>query len=254
MKLRKKLAAAFVAGALLFAPTNAWPWLVQTGTTVDPFFSSVVLLLHLDGTNGSTTYTDSSLSNHTLSNSGTSALTTANFKFGSASIDIPSSTSGPTSVDSADWAFGSGDFTIEGWIRRTATITGVKTVISQWSSSASQWSWEVGFNGTAFGLFYSTTGSNNPFISGTYTPTLNTWEYYKITVASTAVSVCAAGTEIATGTLSGALFNSTQTLRVGNDGANSRGFPGQEDEIRITKGVARDPGVCTAPILPFPNH
>jgi len=42
-------------------------------------------------------------------------------------------------------------------------------------------------------------------------------------------------------------------LLVGNDGTNNRGFPGQLDDIRITKGIARYAGTITAPTEAFPD-
>ena len=46
----------------------------------DPYWSSVVLLLHCDGTNGSTTFTDSSSSNKTATANGNAQITTTNPK------------------------------------------------------------------------------------------------------------------------------------------------------------------------------
>jgi hypothetical protein len=48
-------------------------------------------------------------------------------------------------------------------------------------------------------------------------------------------------------------FDSTRTLSIGNDGNLTRGFIGQIDEVRITKGVARYAGAFTPPTAAFPN-
>jgi hypothetical protein len=45
------------------------------------------LLLHFDGSNGDTSFTDSSVNVHTVTTFGNAALTTANKKFGTASMD-----------------------------------------------------------------------------------------------------------------------------------------------------------------------
>jgi hypothetical protein len=63
-------------------------WLI-TGSQpvpVDPQFGSVSLLLHGDGTNGSTTITDNSPTPKTVTAVGNAQISTAQSKFGGASI------------------------------------------------------------------------------------------------------------------------------------------------------------------------
>jgi len=58
---------------------------------------------------------------------------------------------------------------------------------------------------------------------------------------------------IASATVTASLSNPAITMTVANDGTNNRGFPGQIDDIRITKGVARYAGTITAPTEAFPD-
>lgn len=89
----------------------------------DPFWDNVVLMLHFDGTNGSTTAVDSSAYNHTMTMRGAAVLTTATKKFGASSMSQPSTNTGPHSstvvqiVQGAelDILSGTADFTIDGW-------------------------------------------------------------------------------------------------------------------------------------------
>lgn len=213
----------------------------------DPFFSNVVLLCHFDGANGSQTITDSS-SKHSVTT--TSALTTTSPKFGTASLATGGSTI-TTSNDSADWAFGSGQFTVECFIRPTSAISGIRGLITQFGPSGNL-GWFFGFNATALALFYSTTGSDNPAVSGTYSPTLNAWIHVAADRdASNVLRVYADGVVIASATVSATFFDSTRTLIIGNDENVSRGFAGQIDELRITKGIARYGGPFTPPTAPF---
>jgi len=46
-------------------------------------------------------------------------------------------------------------------------------------------------------------------------------------------------------------FDSSRPLTIGNDGNLNRGFIGQLDDVRITKGVARYAGAFTPPTGPF---
>ncbi len=52
----------------------------------DPYFSSVVLLMHMDGANGSTTFTD--VIGHTVTPNGKVSITTTTSKFGGSSASF----------------------------------------------------------------------------------------------------------------------------------------------------------------------
>jgi hypothetical protein len=77
-----------------------------------------VLLLHFDGTNGSTTFTDSSPDGLTVTGSGNAEISTAQSKFGGSSLLL----SDPAALDiTPPFSFGVGDFTVEAWLYPTAT-------------------------------------------------------------------------------------------------------------------------------------
>ena len=87
------------------------------GSTVgDVYFSKVAALLPFDGTNGATSTTDSSNSNHTVTFGGDAEISTAQSKFGGSSlsldgngdyVELPQSTNQLASLD----------FTVECWFR-----------------------------------------------------------------------------------------------------------------------------------------
>jgi hypothetical protein len=88
----------------------------KTVTGGDPYYSAVSLLLPMDGTNGSTTFTDSSLNGLTVTAVGNTQISTTQSKYGGASgyfdgtgdyLDM--------SGTGVATAFGIGDFTIEFW-------------------------------------------------------------------------------------------------------------------------------------------
>ena len=81
------------------------------------------LLLHCDGTNGGTTFTDSSGSSHTVTANGGANTSTAQKKFGTASAYFDGTGDFLQSADSPDWDL-SGDFTWEMWIRPATINTG----------------------------------------------------------------------------------------------------------------------------------
>lgn len=80
----------------------------------DPFWNDVALLLHMNGTDGSTTITDSSRFGIPLTNSG-AAISTAQSKFGGASCRFDSLNDRVTVNSGYSLALGKTDFTIEFW-------------------------------------------------------------------------------------------------------------------------------------------
>lgn len=79
--------------------------------------SNVKLMLHCDGTAGTTNVIDSSSSAHTMTSNGPSHAT-ANKYFGTASLFFNGANQYVTAPDSADWDIGSGAFTIDLWAYR----------------------------------------------------------------------------------------------------------------------------------------
>lgn len=90
------------------------------------------LCLHFDGTDGSTTITDSSLSYHTVTARGNAQLDTAQKKFGTASLLCDELRSTYIEIpQSDDFYFGTGDFTIDFWVRLNTAINGHRPSIFQ---------------------------------------------------------------------------------------------------------------------------
>ena len=84
------------------------------GRSVD---SETKLLIHSDTSSGSTTFTDSSNSARTITANGDVVHSANASKFGSTSMYFDGSGDYLSVPDSNDWDFGSGDFTIDFWIK-----------------------------------------------------------------------------------------------------------------------------------------
>ena len=223
---------------------------------VDPNWANVVLLCKFDGADTSTTFTDVSSSAHPLT--ATSAtVSTAAPKFGTGAADVRSLTSSRIAIGGsvADFQFGSGPFTVETWGYVMSTPTGASRVIvgNILGSTNLGWNFALTTSGSNLTFNYSTTGTDSLTVSGVYTPAQNTWVHYAVDRdASNVVRVYADGVVIASATVSATLFASTAGWFIGNDGNNTRNFPGRLDEMRITKGVARYAGPFTPPTAEFP--
>lgn len=79
--------------------------------------TDAVLIISGDGDDGSQDITDESDSEHTVTVGGSAAISTAQKKFGSASILFSGATDKLTIANSADFNFGDDDFTIDFWFR-----------------------------------------------------------------------------------------------------------------------------------------
>jgi hypothetical protein len=101
---------------------------------IDPDFASVSLLLHMDGTNGSTTFIDSGPSGLTMTSVGGAQISTALSKFGGASglfdgvdgrVDLPLliTYSGPYTLES--WVYNSTGFGYDGIASGRGVTNGV---------------------------------------------------------------------------------------------------------------------------------
>ena len=220
----------------------------------DQYFASVVALLHMDGVDASTTFTD--VKGHTFTAAGNAQIDTAQSKFGGAAGLFDGSGDRITTPDSADWDFGTGDFTVEFFIRFNALpSSAARTIVGNYVSSTS--GWLVQFRNDAPGarLTFGSSG-DSPLDGFTWSPSTATWYHVAVTRASGTVRSFVDGVQIGSDvTNTENISGSTGVLMVGalNLGPIQH-FNGWLDEIRITKGVARYAANFTPPTAPFDNY
>jgi hypothetical protein len=197
---------------------------------------------------------DSSTTARMLNAVGSAGYTSAQSKFGGSCLDLStaSSTSGISADDSADWLFGAGQFTVEGWVR--FNNVGACSFISQFGNSP-QFGWYFGMDdSTHIVFYYSTTGSDLLGTPVAWTPSANTW--YHVAAdrdASNVLRVYVDGVVKGSATVGSTFINNTAQLVIGNDDRGIRKIDGWVDEVRVTKGVARYAGAFTAPTAAFPD-
>lgn len=90
--------------------------LTYTAAPTDPYFSQVNLLAHFNSTNNSTTFTDSSSFNRTLTRTGiNTVISTAQSKFGGSSLYLGATNGDHYLTSSAIAGIGLQDYVLEGW-------------------------------------------------------------------------------------------------------------------------------------------
>jgi len=217
--------------------------------------TSVKLLLGFEGSNGATGapgMTDESSAAHGTATASTGAqISTAQFKFGASSLTVSgANNSCITFPDSADWDFGLGPFTLEGFFRFSAAPTNA-LLVGQWPSG---WAWW--FEG---GRIYIRPGLGTDAVLYTWAPTLNQWYHIAIDrEASLTTRHYVDGAMVAKTTGWNAnLTGSSAVLMIGSlspGGFGGFNMNGYIDELRISSiaRYASDAGY-TVPTSAFPR-
>jgi hypothetical protein len=242
-------------------------WLItpQEKVARDPYlYTNTVLLLKGDGTNGSQTILDSSKaagSPKTVTAVGNAQISTAQSKFGGASIAFVRSPSSYLTVSNASGAFtfGTGDFTIEAWVRLNAMPSGSGYPNSFWILGGGPPFLNPGFD-IAIGSTNLQVGlvdfaSLN--INVAHGIAINTWHHIAVTRSGGTLYAFRDGTQLATASITGVTADPMST-GIGISaaepiGATQGNFNGYIDELRITKGIARYTANFTPPTAPFPD-
>ena len=226
----------------------------------DSNWSDVVLLMHFDGANSSTTFHDSSLSSHSFSQIFGSSISTAAPLYGTGALDGNSGNGQMYTSSSADFSFGSSPFTLEASVYPTsATARSIVMNNNFYGGGSDQyWAWNADPSTSSNNIVfhYTTDGSTGQTVTASFSLPLNTWTQLAVDYDGSTLRLYANGAVIGTGTLTGAIFAyaSTGNFSTNDDGVDSNAYAGYLDEFRITKGVARYAGAYTAPSAAFPAY
>lgn len=222
---------------------------------VDPYFSNVSLLLHGNGTNGSTSIIDSSQTPQLATAIGNTQISTVQSKFGDTSI----ATDGTgdyvlLNTNMTIFEF-SGDFTIEGFWWFNFNNLGYQPMLGS-AVSADQTGFSLILESNNTLAFYGATTSiwNTVLLTSTI-PTVNTWHHIAVSRSGSTVRLFLNGT--IQGSIGSSNFiRSGSSLRIGGYQyfpGGARSLNGFIDEVRITKGISRYTGNFTPPTSAFPN-
>lgn len=209
------------------------------------------LMLHGDGTHGSTTILDSALSPKSLTAYGAASLSNAQSKFGATSMKFnPATSDYVTAPHSADFDFGAGDFTIDGWIYQLSNAAPMSIVARE--RAATYPGFIMGY-GTAGSNVYMSSNGTSWDIAGPQslgTPVINDWSHVEVGRSGNTFYAFRDGVLISTWTSSLALAASSNPLSIGSCQAGTY-MNGYISELRISKGICRHTAAFTPETAPY---
>ena len=194
--------------------------------------SNTGLMLHMDGANDGTTFTDSSDSAHTITVGGDTHTDTAVKKFGTASAQFDGTgdyLSVPDSSDFNMFANTSDSRTLDFWVNHTSVSSG-KVYFMAREDGSNYWylNHESGTNIKIYGKI-----GNNVFINTSATAFSNTgaWHHIALVKVADKVGVYVDGTQILYTTFS-TTRDFAAVLNIGSQDGSSDFYNGYMDEVR----------------------
>jgi len=221
-------------------------------TPVDPQFGSVSLLLHGNGTNGSTTITDNSPTPKTVIAVGNAQISTAQSKFGGASIAFDGNGDGINISGTHNaLAMGTVDFTIEMFV-----------YLNSLKSQSFYDTLALGSPATdGIRIRASDTGQVQIFryagvvIHSSVNLSTATWTHLALVKTGATLTLYISGTNRGSTADSANYTCGSNRPSIGVDGYvfDTGYLDGYIDELRVTKGVARYTANFTPPTAQFPD-
>ena len=238
--IHKEIVAKFASG--LFAP-------VPAPTPSTPVDGDTVLLLYCDGADGSTTFTDET--GKTLTVRYQAYISTNESKSGGASAYFdgsrPDSTRDSIFVDSTDFIFNSGAFTVELWFYRVgaADQSYMETFIDFRQNISTTTGFSVGCRPSGEVGTYGFPSGTSWEARGTLIP--NQFNHVAVVSTGTVGYMFLNGVQTWTGSVAGANYTDAR-VTIGSAFLQAYGFKGYIDDVRVSK-VARYTADFTPPVF-----
>lgn len=189
------------------------------------------LLLHCEGADASTTFTDSSTSAHTITAGGNVQVDTDQFKFGSASAKFDGAGDFLKVPSHTDFAIGTNDFTIDFWVKFQTFATSEMFVWGT-SDTSLRFNWNVSGGGRLDVFVGGTAGSSPNFTTAT-----DTWYHVAVTRESGTARLFINGDLKDTWSAAGSIAQADVRFGTYHD-ESTFSLHGWMDEIRILNGTA----------------
>ena len=202
-----------------------------------------VVMIHGDGEQASTSITDEM--EHEIEVKGDAHISREASRFGGSSVYFDGSGDYLESPISDDWAFGTGDFSVELWVNFSSAPSVVHLIGLHTSGVNTEWS--LIYEGSALKLLIT----GQPNVVAVWSPSTNQWYHVAGVRASGTTYLFIDGQLRSTGSSTRSI-PAVRTLTVGAANNPALFLHGYVDEIRISKGVARWTSNFTPPESRYP--
>lgn len=205
-----------------------------TGVSIVPN-TNVKLLLHCEGADEGTSFTDSSSFGHTMTARGNAKTDSAQSKFGSTSMFLDGTGDAIDTPDASLWTIGTQDFSFETWIRWSSDAGGTDWLWAKWNDGDGAWGAAVSQANTYFYIYNVAGGINHT----NWDPDADTWYHVEVSRTSDYVRLFVDGTQVGpTRSFADDLTDNTAVVSIGSksDGSQAEAVIGWMDEVRILIG------------------
>lgn len=225
----------------------------------DAFFSNVSSLLHFDGADGSTTFTDEK--GIIWTPSGDAKISTAQSKFGGASGLFDGAGDYVSCAASSDFDISTENLTFECFLRLDAGETNGFLFSNRGIAGSLYANWNVAVIGGKLRAEFSDQNTGGPgtirlSLLSAMTLSTGVWHHVAVVRSGSNVKIYLNGVQDATGTLSAnPAAAAVGSVFIGYEQGQGSTYylKGWIDDLRITKGVARYTADFTPPTAAFPS-
>lgn len=218
--------------------------------TIDPLFTSVRLLAHMEGSNGSTSITD--VTGRTITRIGSPVISTAQAKFGGSSLHLPGGGNDYLRIaDAYDLKYSDGIWTVECWVYLPGGTPSSSISIA---SKSPGWHLEIRGNqgwGATFNREPSADNYADSMVASNKA-TLGTWNHIALVSTGTQIHIFTNGAKD-TYTPGGGFPDNASPTEIGKAMGSTSTYQSYIDDVRITIGEARYTTAFTVPSEAFPD-
>lgn len=237
----------------------------------DPYSASTVLLLHMEGVNNSTTFTDSSGLPKVITRYGDTKILTAQSKWGQGSGYFDGVGDFLSVANNGQLNLASDNFTMECWVYLTGyPLVNVSagnsyysvTLIGKDVLGAREFSLQLNGTASSFTTFsFAGFSNNSTYIAvsnNLISSTLNTWHYFSAVRSNNLLYLFQNGTLLNPGGTAFSITLQATTVPVTIGSANYDAdfkyyLTGYMQDVRVTKGIARYTANFTPPTARLPD-
>jgi hypothetical protein len=207
------------------------------------FDSFTKVLMHMDGANNGTTFTDVSGKSWTAVDN--AVTSTAQAKFGATSASFDGTLDVIHTPNHADFTFDTGDFTIDFWVYTAAN----GQWCGQWDVSSA---WQCGNGPGTIQFFWQVSGSTKALYTTTaFNVPASTWTHVAFVRNGANFYIFSGGISkaltVSTAIAGNSLGQVAANMCIGNRRMTDGSFNGYIDEFRLSKGIARWTADFTVP-------